>query len=260
MRKRFVLFSEEIGDFIIENHKGNTPIKMAALVKEKFDREYSRDQMRSFYRRNNLHSGIAPGSQNRIFSDEIEAFMFENQYGISRGILTDMVNEKFGTEYTYGQVRGWCKNRNLCNAVDTKFQPGHESPFKGKPRPYKVKPNLGQYKKGSLPHNTLPVGSIVKDTAGVWKQKVAEPNKWEYMHRKIWQEANGPIPKGSIIIFKDGNTDNYQLDNLMCITRRESQMLNRKHLRSSDAETTETAVLLAKLIIAKQDREKGDKK
>jgi len=43
----------------------------------------------------------------------------------------------------------------------------------------------------------------------------------EVLHRKIWEDANGPIPFMHIIHHIDRNPDNNELSNLACISERE---------------------------------------
>ncbi len=93
------------------------------------------------------------------------------------------------------------------------------------------KQNLGfqrhQFKKGNRPHNTKDVGyeRITKD--GYVEVKVAGPNVFELKHRWIWKQANGEIPKGYNIQFKDGNRQNCRIDNLYMISR--SQQLSKEN-------------------------------
>ena len=42
-----------------------------------------------------------------------------------------------------------------------------------------------------------------------------------WLHRYIWEKANGEIPKGFVIHHRDGNPENNALDNLVCITQKE---------------------------------------
>lgn len=44
---------------------------------------------------------------------------------------------------------------------------------------------------------------------------------WKEVHVLVWEEANGPVPPGHIVIFGDGDKSNVQLENLECISRRE---------------------------------------
>lgn len=45
--------------------------------------------------------------------------------------------------------------------------------------------------------------------------------------RVIWEQHNGKIPHGMIIIHEDGNRYNDNIDNLRCITRAELIKINR---------------------------------
>lgn len=49
--------------------------------------------------------------------------------------------------------------------------------------------------------------------------KVAHPNRWKLRAVMVWEEANGPIPKGHVIHHDDRNALNDDLANLICLTR-----------------------------------------
>jgi len=87
-----------------------------------------------------------------------------------------------------------------------------------------------RFKKGSKPANYQPVGAtrIVED--GYLEVKVAEGmRQWKAVHRLEWEKHNGPIPKGSSIVFKDGNKQNTHISNLECLTRKELMLRNTVH-------------------------------
>lgn len=81
--------------------------------------------------------------------------------------------------------------------------------------------SAGTYKKGKAPANTKPVGSIARAQKGYKAIKVAEPNVWVMLHRKIWEDANGPVPDGMVISYIDGNKENCVLENLELIGKKE---------------------------------------
>ena len=74
--------------------------------------------------------------------------------------------------------------------------------------------------------------------------------------RLIWEQANGPLPPGYVVIFKDGNKRNFALDNLAAVTRYECMEMNRHDLFSSDPQATETGILLARLRTTIYQKEK----
>lgn len=59
-----------------------------------------------------------------------------------------------------------------------------------------------------------------------WWVKVAE-RKWELKHRVVWERHHGPIPRGMLIGFRDGNPHNFDIENLQMLTRAEYCYNNR---------------------------------
>jgi hypothetical protein len=124
--------------------------------------------------------------------------------------------------------------QNLINCGKKfRFTPGHTPFNKGKEMPSEVyeKVKDTMFKPGNRPHNWKPDGSIVerKDTdlsGRVYLYYKIRDSKWILYHNKIWIDANGPIPKKHIIIFKDGNTRNCQLENLQCISMKDNVIRN----------------------------------
>lgn len=78
------------------------------------------------------------------------------------------------------------------------------------------------FKKGSIPANHKPVGSEWKRKDRYWYVKVSETggqwDRWKQKHRLLWEQHHGPIPKGTNIVFIDGNTDNIVIENLRAET------------------------------------------
>ncbi|MBD2753726.1 HNH endonuclease signature motif containing protein [Spirosoma validum] len=92
------------------------------------------------------------------------------------------------------------------------------------------RPNAGQFKKGSLPKNTIISDQTVIRTRYNYKRKIATQyirlglGKWQELKHYVWEQANGPVPKGMILAFIDG--DECQLDNLELITMAENARRN----------------------------------
>lgn len=84
--------------------------------------------------------------------------------------------------------------------------------------------NTGQFRKGGIPATAKPG---VQETVRFDKRQVpywhvrGGKYGWEYKHVALWVAAHGPVPKGQIVVFKDGNTLNCVLENLELITRGE---------------------------------------
>jgi len=86
--------------------------------------------------------------------------------------------------------------------------------------------------------------------------KVKEPGAWRYVHRLVWEEHNGPVPKGYIVTFLDGNKENTDISNLALISQRENLLLIQNGLRNTDAELTKCGIAIARSITAVRDAKK----
>ncbi|MEO9474159.1 MAG: HNH endonuclease [Cyclobacteriaceae bacterium] len=98
-----------------------------------------------------------------------------------------------------------------------------------------------EFKKGNKPGNTLSDGAITKRTqtsvkTGLkyqsWHIRVSEA-KWIQLNRWMWEKYKGPIPKGHIIVFKDGNSLHCELSNLECISMSENARRNHNYAKAA---------------------------
>lgn len=77
-----------------------------------------------------------------------------------------------------------------------------------------------RFNKGHTPKNYLPVGTERLTKDGYVKIKTEEGLRgWRLKHRVVWEQANGLIPKGYNIQFRDKNRQNVVLENLYLINR-----------------------------------------
>ena len=113
----------------------------------------------------------------------------------------------------------------------TQFQKGQVPPNKGQKMSKDVyeKVEKTMFKKGNKPMNTQPIGTIHqrKDTGGKMYLyiKLAD-SKWQLLNRYTWEQHNGPIPKGMVVVYKDGNYMNNDITNLMLLTKKENMARN----------------------------------
>jgi hypothetical protein len=113
----------------------------------------------------------------------------------------------------------------------TQFQKGQAPPNKGQ----KMSKDLYQkvaktmFKKGNKPMNTQPIGTIHQRSDKSGKMylyiKLADSN-WQLLNRYTWEQYHGPIPKGLIVAYKDGNYLNNDINNLMLLTKKENMARN----------------------------------
>lgn len=107
--------------------------------------------------------------------------------------------------------------------ASTRFQKGHATHNKGKRMPEHIRAKVARtwFAKGNLPHNTKEDGytSIRKDSSGRHYIFIRTAlGVHVHLHRKLWTDAHGAVPKGHCIAFRDGDSMNCTLENLECIT------------------------------------------
>lgn len=107
------------------------------------------------------------------------------------------------------------------------YKKGHTPVNKGKKMPDGWGRGRG-FKHGHIPHNVKRLGEIAKNTHGKFAYLFIklESGEWERFHRYVWEQANGPIPKGYSIQFKDKNTLNCEPSNLYLISRHDHLIQN----------------------------------
>lgn len=178
--------------------------------------------------------------------------------------MAEELNGHFGTNYTQQQVKGYYSNHGLNSGLTGRFTKGHETHNKGRKGYYSPGAEKGWFRKGHDPHNKTPIGTVTKRGDGyLWEKVGPGPLDWRHKHRLVWEQAHGPIPDGYVIIFKDKNKENIDLDNLAMVEQGELSVLNKRGLITSDPELTETGILLAKVIKqqakAKKRKNRSDK-
>ncbi|MDH1281012.1 HNH endonuclease [Pseudomonas chengduensis] len=88
-----------------------------------------------------------------------------------------------------------------------------------------------QFCKGNMPHNWVPVGTEQIRDGYLWRKVTDTRHRsdWKQVHVMLWEQHNGPVPKGLILCFKDGNKQHIALANLELRTRAEHMQKNTIH-------------------------------
>lgn len=181
------------------------------------------------------------------YTAEERQFMTEYVPGHSYREIQKAFTEKFGWEISLGQVNSYIGNHHLNTGRTGRFQKGQEPPNKGKKGVCAAGCEKTWFKKGHIPANYRPVGSERVNKDGYIEVKVADPNKWRLKHRVVWEAVNGKISKGYIIIFRDNDKTNTDINNLMLIKQGTHAVLNHTGLCEYSGEFKETAVRIAEL-------------
>lgn len=253
------LLTDEMDNFLRKNADGIRTKEITEILNSKFGTSFSCEQIKQYKNRHGIKNGLQHVgiSKEKLFSDEIKKFIESNVVGTGTKELAELVNNEFGTSYTYEQMKSYKARYKLKSGIDSTFKKGNV-PFNKGLKGYCAEGcQKGWFKKGMKPMKHRPVGSErVKSKDGYTLVKVAEPRTWKLKHRVIWENHNGQVPKGYVVIFLDGDKTNFDINNLACVSRNELKILNKNGLIYDNAEATKTGIAIAKVIATKQKRKK----
>lgn len=260
-------YSREFLDWLRKVAPGRTLDRIHSLIWARWRMRLSDCQLRNIFKNHGIRRFEGMSHQEMCAITTVHEHKFpelkdwllsQDVTGTTRAMMLERINEHFGWSMTVSQLKGYL-NRNhlaLWGQEGTQFKKGHPS-TKG------VKMSAEQYrkcaktmfKKGNRPKTAVPVGTIAvaKIMNGsrkelYYKKKVAEPNRWKLLHRLVWEEHNGPIPPNHVITFLDGNWQNCDISNLMCISRGANCRANQDGLRfEGNPELTKSGLLVSEL-------------
>lgn len=120
------------------------------------------------------------------------------------------------------------------------YRRGHSPANKGKKQTEYMsaeaieKTKATRFRKGHTPKNALSVGQEVERTDSSGRiyilTKVSGKRKLQLKHRVVWEQHHKrKIPKNHNIVFKDGDTKNFAIENLECISNEELMKRNTMH-------------------------------
>ncbi len=254
----------EVVDWMRENTAGRTTKELTTLINQQgFDKKYgmvfTKDIINSIKSRYGFKSGTPKGYHSK-YPEGMEEYIRGIAKGKETGEIAKAVSEHFDIEFSVSQCKAYKDNHNIISGLDCRFKKGHVPANKGKkmsPEQYE-KCKATMFHKGNVPANHMEVGEYTHTTDGYLVRKVKEDGtqreRFELVHRKVWEEHYGPIPEGKMVSFLDGNKDNCDIDNLVLIDNKENLELNRSNLRFFNAEFTKAGIAVAKVNIAVRQR------
>ena len=170
------------------------------------------------------------------WTDEQAKYLKEIAPGRPRKEITRLFNERFNLNLSFEKVRDYMNNNGIKNNLDTKFKKGITS------KDQKIK-DLNK-----------PIGVEITWCNGYKRIKLGK-NKWVYKHRYIWEQHFGEIPAGHSIIFLDKNKENFDINNLAMVNRKELLFINDNNFLKENSELSQAGVTLAKLLIKTKELE-----
>lgn len=188
------------------------------------------------------------------YTEEMREFILKNYKGVSTKELVERFNLRFGTTVTISMMKGYKANHKLKSGLTGYFPKGHVPANKGTKGLFNKGGNKTSFKTGQLPPNTDPIGTekVLKD-GYIWVKvndlpKTKKNVNWKQKQKIVWEEANGPVPEGYFVMFADGNNRNFELDNLVLVTKAEMLYLNRNGLIYNHSDVTKSSVLIARMM------------
>ena len=190
--------------------------------------------------------GVKNKKPQHRWTDEEKEYLASIVKGKTYKELLALMNEKFDYEFSSQQIESALRRYNLKTGNTGQFKK-YQEPWNKGLKGY-IGANKTSFKKGTIPPNYKPVGTERFAKDGYIEVKVKDPNVWELKHRYIYKKHYGKIPKGYNVIFADKNISNFDIDNLILVSKAEMLILNKNKLIFEDKDFTKVGVNIAKLI------------
>lgn len=109
---------------------------------------------------------------------------------------------------------------------------------------------MAEYKKKSKEHivnynrteRSTPIGEFGRPTGGGYICRKMEDGSWMLRHRYEYEKHHGEIKKGNVVIFLDGNKENFNPQNLAQVPLSYQGMMTAHKLWSIDPDITRTSI------------------
>ena len=158
---------------------------------------------------------------------------------------------KYGHTLTEGQIGNFKNTYGVKSGTHGgQFIKGQSPPNKGMKMSKETYEKLKHtfFPKGHMPKNHRSVGSERINIDGYTEIKVKEPNRWKLKQRVIYEELHGvKLKKNEVVIFLDGDRQNFNGDNLHKMSRAALVRYNQDHLYTNNREISQAAAYIAEI-------------
>lgn len=182
---------------------------------------------------------------------EYVEFLREFIPGHTESEIRQAFDEKYHIILTEGQIANFKTKQGIKSGTHGgRFPKGHVPQNKGKKMPPETyaKVQGTMFKKGQMPTNHREIGSERINVDGYTEVKVAERNRWKLKQRVVYEEQHGvKLTSNDVIIFLDGNRQNFDQDNLYRLTRQELARYCQDHLYARDPDISRAGAQIAKI-------------
>lgn len=165
----------------------------------------------------------------------------------------DEIVSKFNKKYNLNQSKQSLKGIRYRHGIEvgdknrpTKFKKNHIPWNKGL-KGIQTGGSKGWFGKGDKHNKYKPIGTETVDSRGYTLIKTGDPDIWERKHYSIWEKHNGKVPENHLVIFADRDKQNFNIGNLILVTRGQLTRLHKNKLIQDDTELTKTMLNVVKL-------------
>jgi hypothetical protein len=196
---------------------------MVVKFNERFNTKISSDGIRKICKKYGINYTV----NKRIYTDEQIEFIKQHGH-LTFEEMAEKFNKVFDTSVTGNALNVASQQRNIKKGYDT------------------------------LNRHTCPIGQE-REKDGYISVKVGSPSVWRYKQQLIYEEHFGPIPDGHVVIFHDGNRQNYDPNNLVAVKREEALWLGCLRYNKQHEEIKPALLNLVRLNQAIKERMNGEK-
>ena len=267
MKKKFKYTTQQI-EFLRTTYLSMKIRDLTQVFNKQFGMSKTEMQIKSTLKNHKIKCGRKPKDRLKprflLYTEDQAQFIRDNYTGRSIKEMTLIFNERFGTDKTWQQIKTFVHNRGITSGRTGRFHRGHKPWNAGTRGQGLTGPNPGSFKEGNVPPNRKPLGSErICSKDGFISIKIAErdpytgfPTRYKHKHAHIWEQANGPVPKGKVVAFIDSDKTNCEPENLMLISRAELLKLNRHGYKDAPDKLKPSILALAKLQVKTYAKEK----
>lgn len=244
MRNQHKYTSEDI-EFIRKNIDTMSFPKMADVFSEKYGNRFLGCSIQKVAYRNGIKKAV------RVYQNgKDRKIRFDNVTEEKK----DFIKDNFSSCNTYEELSVMYKkefgvdcSRDSMNRLCIELGLSHD--------------NAGCFRKGGrtrkLEVGTERVGSGYKQCVKVFDNELPSGNSsnWVQKSRYVYESHKGKIPKGYLIIHLDGDKNNFDIENLYCVSRRITALLASNDWFRLDKEAKLTAIKLCELNLKLKESE-----
>lgn len=258
-------YTEEQTEFLLSRCEDMTGQELTDLFNQTFSENKKRKAILDFIVRQGKHCKM-PTSWGCKFTKEQEEFIHKNAPTMYRRILVDALNKAFGTNFPYTTVKSYCVRHKLtAPGGDGKFTSDSANWQRGLSKEeFKAHYSEESFKKMTSPmlesNRIHKIGDVVirhdrkyiyinEDYGKPINQRIQEYGRY------LWEQVNGPIPDGFMIVYLDGDYMNCTIDNLICVPKKYRAFLMHNSWWNSPAEIKAAALKWCELYYALKEAE-----